>query len=240
MLITTENKKSLKNTGVYKITNLENGKFYIGSAAVSFSKRFSNHKCLLHLNKNPCIYLQRAYNKSKDKSFIFTILECCKKENCIIREQYHIDQHIPEYNVCKYANNSRGVIQTKKHKINQFNAMRVFSDNDIIQMFNLYNSGMRCVDIAKFLNCKPNNISSIINKPNKYILVKQKYNLKVKNKINKYNGNYRIVSPLGEVFIVSNLKLFAMENNLDPTNLSKCSNNIIKKSKGYSVEKIYK
>jgi transcriptional regulator len=238
MLVTSEDKKNLKNTGIYKITNPENGNFYIGSAAVGLSKRFSNHKRLLNLNKNPCIYLQRAYNKSKEKTFIFTVLEHCEKEDCISREQYYIDTYSPKYNLCKYAGSCRGLVRTETHIKNQFEATRSFSDNEVIQMFQLYNSGMKCASIAKILNCKPNNISCIINKPRKYISVKEKYNLKIENKINRYKGNYRITCPNGYVTIVSNLKLFASENGLEYSNLNRCSNNIIKKSKGYNVEKI--
>jgi group I intron endonuclease len=238
MLVTSEDKKNLKNTGIYKITNPENGNFYIGSAAVSLSKRFSDHKRLLNLNKNPCVYLQRAYNKSDKKTFIFTILEHCEKEDCISREQYYIDTYSPKYNLCKYAGSSRGLIRTETHIKNQFEATRAFSDDEVIQMFNLYNSGVKCVTIAKILNCKPNNVSSIINKSHKYILVKDKYNLKIENKITRYKGNYLVTAPNGEVTIVSNLKLFALENGLESSNLNRCSNNIIKKSKGYKVEKI--
>ena len=50
------------NSGIYKILNKINGKFYIGSA-VNFKRRFARHKRLLNINCHPNEYLQNAWNK---------------------------------------------------------------------------------------------------------------------------------------------------------------------------------
>ena len=78
MLISLE--ENLNQTGIYKIENSINNEFYIGSASVSFNKRFLNHRRLLHINKNPCKFLQHSYNKHKNINFVFSILEICPKE----------------------------------------------------------------------------------------------------------------------------------------------------------------
>jgi len=227
----------MEKIGIYKITNPKNSKFYIGSSSISFKKRFSNHKRLLFLDKNPCKYLQRVYNKNPDVDLIFEILEVCSKEDCIKREQYYIDKLKPKYNICKIAGSSAGRIPSELHLKNQFEAQRKFKDDEVIMMFKLYNENKKIKDIAKIFNCKSNNISSIINKSKKYIWVKNKYNLKIKNKKTKYKGKYLICTPFGEIHIVENLTRYAKQNNLEPSNLNRCANGLIKTTKGYKVKK---
>lgn len=234
------NDENMEKTGVYKITNPVNNEFYIGSASLSFAKRFRNHRRLLKFSKNPCSYLQKAYNKNKHVDFIFEILEVCNKEECIKREQSYLDELKPKYNLCKMAGSSLGRKPSKQHLEKQFEAQRTFTDEQVISMFDLYNKGVKVKEIAEFINCKPNNVSCILNFPNKYKLVKEKYNLKLKNKKTLYNGRFLITKPNGEQIIVSNLKKFAKENNLCAANLNKCSNGIIKLSKGHKVEKLDK
>lgn len=228
----------MEKTGIYKITNPVNNEIYIGSAAVSLRKRFWNHKRLLKLNKNPCKYLQRIYNKTPNVDFIFEVLELCSKEECIKREQHYIDTLKPKYNLCKVAGSVLGKKKTKKELKNQFEAQRVYSDQEVIIMFDMYNKKVCVKEIAEFLNCKPNNISCIINKPHKYIFVKQKYNLVIKNKKTVYRGRFLIIKPNGEEIIVQNLTKYAKENNLESSNLNRCSNNLIKTTKGHKVLKI--
>jgi transcriptional regulator len=225
-------------TGIYKITNPVNNEIYIGSAANSLRKRFRDHRRLLKLDKNPCKYLQRIYNKNPNVDFIFEVLEFCSTEDCIKREQYYIDTLNPKYNLCRVAGSSLGRKQTKEAIKNQFEAQRTFTDTEIIEIFEMYNKGIKAIEIAEFIKCKPNNVSCIINFENKYKLVKEKYNLVVKNKKTQYNGRFLITKPNGEQVIVENLKKYAEENGLEASNLNRCSNGIIKKSKGHKVAKI--
>jgi len=234
------NNENMEKTGVYKITNPVNNEFYIGSASLSFKKRFWNHDRLLKLNKNPCSYLQKAYNKNKDANFIFEILEICDKDECIKREQFYLDILKPKYNLCKIAGSSLGRKAERGHIEKQFEAQRAYTDDEIITMFDLYNRGICVREIAELIKGKPNNVSCILNKDYKYKFVKEKYNLKLKNKKTVYNGRFLITKPNGERIIVSNLKKFGEENNLDASNLNRCSNNIKKKYKEHKVEKLDK
>jgi len=80
-------------TGIYQIRNIINDKRYIGSAAsiggfdVRWGAHFRNLRHFIHVNS----YLQNAWNKYGEKSFIFEILELCKPELCLEREQYYLD-----------------------------------------------------------------------------------------------------------------------------------------------------
>lgn len=98
------------NSGIYKIINIKNGKFYIGSA-VNFEKRKRNHFNLLKRNVHDNTHLQRAYNKYGREYFIFEIIECVKDKNILIeREQYWIDFYGIKniYNICPVAGNTFG------------------------------------------------------------------------------------------------------------------------------------
>ena len=78
-------------TGIYKITNKQNGKFYIGSS-VQITRRIAGH--INQLNKNCHInrHLQNAWNQHGPNSFIFERIERVKdKTKLIEREQYYLD-----------------------------------------------------------------------------------------------------------------------------------------------------
>lgn len=81
-------------TGVYSIRNAKNGKLYIGSAAgCSIKKRWGIHRAQLRHNQHVNLHLQRAWNQDGESCFLFEILEECQPEQCIEREQSHIDQY---------------------------------------------------------------------------------------------------------------------------------------------------
>jgi len=104
------------------ILNVVNGKFYIGSS-VNVNSRMSGHKHLLNKGNHHSKYLQRAWNKHKEESFIFELIEKCDSEECLKREQVWLDFHKTYnqeygYNICKFAGTSKGRILTKEHKQN--------------------------------------------------------------------------------------------------------------------------
>lgn len=80
--------------GIYKITNLVNGKVYIGCSSWNIKKRWTFHKQELkndrHINK----HLQKSYNKYGRTNFRFEIIELCDKEIVPEREKYWINFYI--------------------------------------------------------------------------------------------------------------------------------------------------
>lgn len=76
--------------GIYKITNIVNGKFYIGSSK-EIIQRWVDHRYLLNSNNHHSKHLQSSWNKHGEQSFLFEIVEECEKEKLIEREQFYLD-----------------------------------------------------------------------------------------------------------------------------------------------------
>jgi predicted GIY-YIG superfamily endonuclease len=76
-------------SGIYIIRNLKTKKVYIGSAK-NIKQRLHEHNSMLRRNKHHSKYLQNVYNKNTD-FLLFAIIEECKTENLIKREQYWLN-----------------------------------------------------------------------------------------------------------------------------------------------------
>ena len=94
-------------SGIYRIRNLINNKFYIGSA-VNLNKRKNQHFHYLRNNTHHNKPLQNSFNKYSEKNFIFEVMCYCYNEDLITNEQFYIDKYKPQYNICKIAGSSLG------------------------------------------------------------------------------------------------------------------------------------
>lgn len=90
--------------GVYKIYNLQNDKFYIGSS-VDISSRFT-----LHMGRDARKYPEHPFYKEINSygrdNFRIEILEECERDKLIEREQYYYDLLLPQYNKVRPAENN--------------------------------------------------------------------------------------------------------------------------------------
>lgn len=91
------NIKLQNKIGIYIITNIENGKRYIGSS-INLYDRLHNHIWDLDKNRHCNNHLQNAWNKYGKDSFEYGILEFCSSDNQFERECFYINSLNPEYN----------------------------------------------------------------------------------------------------------------------------------------------
>ena len=82
-------------TGIYKITNLINGKTYIGQA-VDIDKRLREHiNDSANPNRREYNYpLSRAYRKYGITNFQMSVLEECSREELNEKEKFYIDTYM--------------------------------------------------------------------------------------------------------------------------------------------------
>ena len=85
-------------SGIYKITNEINGKFYIGSTK-DLNRRKKDHFRLLKKGTNHSIILQKAVDKYGIENFRFEILVECSEDLLFTIEQKLVDKLNPEYNI---------------------------------------------------------------------------------------------------------------------------------------------
>jgi group I intron endonuclease len=95
----------MKNV-IYKIRNVVNGHFYVGST-VDSRKRFWAHRKDLRLNRHVCVHLQRAWNKHGEDCFKFEVIQqLSSKEELFPAEQKLLDENFGKehcYNIAKFA-----------------------------------------------------------------------------------------------------------------------------------------
>lgn len=101
----------LRVTGIYKILNTVNGKFYVGSS-VQIESRIFKHLAQLRKGKHNNWHLQSAYTLDGEDAFDFILLEGCDRADLLTREQHYMDTLEPEYNICRIAGNTLGVLHT--------------------------------------------------------------------------------------------------------------------------------
>lgn len=83
-----------QTSGIYRITCIVTGKFYIGSAT-NLQKRKNQHTWALKNNQHHTKPLQNAWNKYGEKAFVFEVLELVLPMLQLEREQYWLDRLQP-------------------------------------------------------------------------------------------------------------------------------------------------
>lgn len=108
-------------SGVYRIDNSINGKCYVGSS-IDLNRRRKEHSYTLANNSHANRHLQYSYNKYGREFFRFTIIEILDiseniKQLLLEREQFWIDNLLPEYNILLIAGTTLGFnhsVETKE------------------------------------------------------------------------------------------------------------------------------
>ena len=135
--------------GIYKITNLINGKVYIGQS-VQIEKRWQNHKCAAKKEEG---HLYKAMRKYGLENFKFEVIEECQKQELNDREVFWISYYNsidPDkgYNLTKGGDS----IAEKTKKI---------KDEDIPIIHDLLRQGINQHEIARMYGVDPSLINTI-------------------------------------------------------------------------------
>ncbi len=107
---------------IYKITNVTNGKFYVGST-VDTRVRFQTHRRQLRKGTHHCEPLQRAWEKYGEECFKFSIAEnvLCRDDLFEVENRWLSEHHgkIYCYNISRYADApARGLKHSEERKAN--------------------------------------------------------------------------------------------------------------------------
>ena len=132
----------MKNkSGIYRIINIINGRYYIGSSN-NVLRRFSEHKRDLQKNKHYNYILQKSWNKHGENSFLFEIIEIVENiKELTIREQFYLDKIKPfnskiTYNICPFAGSIFGVklSEETRNKMRKSHLGMSHKDETILKM----------------------------------------------------------------------------------------------------------
>lgn len=134
--------------GIYKITNLINGKIYVGQSN-NIERRFAQHKSPYEQERFSDKPLYKAFKKYGIENFTFEIIEECIIDELDIKEIYWIKElnslvHQNGYNITAGGNGNVGESHPK-HKL---------TTEDIIDIRTRYNNRERCKEVEELYKDK--------------------------------------------------------------------------------------
>ena len=126
-----------KSSGIYRIVNTQNGKFYVGSA-VNLHGRWRSHLSDLRREDHADRILQDAWLKYGEDALRFEVLELVADRAVLLtREQYYLDTLEPPYNLSRVAGSpmaglrhSEDTIRKMKERLREIHRNRHVSDEE--------------------------------------------------------------------------------------------------------------
>lgn len=122
----------MKIVGIYKITNLIDGKIYIGQT-VNYKKRKTSHLTSLKNGKHHNEHLQRAFEKYGENSFKIKLIKECTIEELDKLEKYYINEldacnHDKGYNMMYGGQAFRKFTKQVRQKMSEVGKGRKFTE----------------------------------------------------------------------------------------------------------------
>ncbi|MDM0746421.1 GIY-YIG nuclease family protein [Clostridium perfringens] len=162
--------------GIYKITNLANGKMYIGQTSTSFKQRWKEHLYELKNNKHINVHLQNAYNFYGEEFFKFEAIHICDELDDLNKlEVYYIYKFNTledGYNLTAGGDGSFGFDEESRKKALKLRKMKLLKNRGIdkniiigikksltIPTNKLFKN--RCSEIADIFNVSINTVINI-------------------------------------------------------------------------------
>lgn len=122
------------NSGIYKITNIINGNFYIGSSS-NIRKRKEKHFRYLRKGEHENKHLQNAFNKYGEPAFVFEVLKYVNQSELLNEEQLLLNEHFNKpyfYNICATAGSPsvKGRVKSEEHRKKLAESVKKFYENN--------------------------------------------------------------------------------------------------------------
>ena len=112
-----------KVSGIYFIECVKNKKMYVGSTN-NFIIRLECHRSELRGGYHGNDFLQRAWKKYGEESFIIGILERVENiDDLLNREQYYIDKIKPEFNLCS---------EVRRHNFSEYSKKKLSDSRKLL------------------------------------------------------------------------------------------------------------
>jgi group I intron endonuclease len=198
-------------SGIYVILHKKSGMIYIGQAQ-NIRKRWKDHRAGLNTNHHHNSHLQSAWNKYGASAFQFKILERCSVDRLDEREQHYLNIHMPKktcYNVSTLVGTTRGISPSAETR------MKLSAANKA-----------RYTDPAERLKTSEQ-------LKGHYVSDETRNKMAVSKAM-----NWLLIDPNGTEYIVSNLRQFCRQNQLNDSALSAVSKGRFKHHKGWVCRKI--
>lgn len=148
-------------SGIYKITNLKNGKVYIGQSK-HIRKRLSEHRRELLKGEHFNRHLQFAVNEYGMENFLFSVIQRCDEEaldmlECFWIRQYRANDRLFGYNIDGGGSANRIIADSTRKKMSrnftgEHSNTAVISEQTAIQIIMALIRGDSIHGIAKRLN----------------------------------------------------------------------------------------
>lgn len=210
---------------VYVITNILNGKQYVGQTHGTLEQRFNRHGWS---SAHKCMPVVKAIKKYGKESFtIDKLCECESQEDLDRMEVYWVEKlktFVPNgYNL--KAGQGRGLLSEEvKKKISNANKGRVFSEEHII---NLSKSHKNWIPSEETRQKWRDAFSGKKQRPED-----------VRKRVESLKREYVLLSPNAELFTTNNMKSFCKEHRLSPTKMSEVVNGKRQQHKGWKLKTI--
>lgn len=206
-------------SGIYLITNVKNGKRYVGSA-VKLKKRFKDHLSQLTHGTHGNMHLLRVFQKHGPEIFRFSLYELVEPEKLLTREQFFMDNylHPTDYNIARIAGSQLGC----KRSPETVERMRLAQEKVGAKHYELIDPSGKLIKVFNLSRFSRENglggsLSSVISGK---LYRAYGYSLPTNNpNYNPPKKVFKLITPDGEHIEVINLNQFIRDNDLPKSTL---------------------
>lgn len=212
---------------IYKVTNLINGKCYIGKTVKTLERRKTEHCSKNNQIKNS--YLRNAIKKYGKEHFSWEVIEKCLKEDLNWREKYYIQEY-------KSLVTENGYNLTTGGDGASYGELNVSKREDVKEKLRVKNTGFKH-SLETIEKMRKNSLEyykdGMSDEQKLKISIASMGHYAKKGKDSALSKEYTFISPENIEYIIKGVREFAREHNLDHSSLVKLSKGKLKTHKGW-------